>query len=240
MIKVLIWNENIHEQRDKEPMEIYPNGMHNTIKDFLQCDDISVTYATLDMENCGITKELLRETDVLIWWGHTAHDQVPDEIADMVHQRVLAGMGLVVLHSAHHSKVFRRLMGTNCNLMWRVGDRERVWCVIPSHPIAQGIPAHFELEIEEMYGEPFTIPTPDEVVFMGWFAGGEVFRSGVTYRRENGKIFYFQPGHESYPTFHNPHIQQIIRNAVRWAKADFPTPQIWCPNHENLEKARGE
>jgi len=234
MIKVIVWNEDV--QKDEACLAVYPDGIHNAIKDFLQCDDISVTTATLAMENCGLSRELLAETDVLVWWGHVAHDQVPDELVSMIHQRVLAGMGLVVLHSAHHSKIFRRLMGTNCNLMWREQDRQRLWTIIPSHPIARGVPAHIELEAEEMYGEPFTIPTPDETVFIGWFRGGEVFRSGVTYRRENGKVFYFQPGHETNTTYHNPHIQQIIRNAVYWAKAEFLTPQIHCPKAPLLEE----
>lgn len=146
-----------------------------------------------------------------------AHDKVPDRLVEKIHKRVLAGMGLVVLHSGHHSKIFRSLMGTTCNLRWRDGDRERVWCINPSHPIAKGVPAHFSLDKEEMYGEQFDIPKPDEIVFLGWFAGGEVFRSGCCWQRGLGKIFYFQPGHESNPTFHNEHVQRIIINAVRWA-----------------------
>lgn len=192
------------------------------------------------MENCGLTKELLGETDVLIWWGHMKHHEVSDEVVALVHQRVLAGMGLIVLHSGHHSKIFRRLMGTSCNLQWRDDDRERIWCIVPSHPIAKGIPLSFEIEKEEMYGEPFAIPTPDEVVFMGWFRGGEAFRSGVTYRREHGKIFYFQPGHETNPTYDNIHVQNVIRNAVHWAAPDFNVKQIDCPHVTSHEANLGE
>ena len=146
-----------------------------------------------------------------------AHDKVPDKLVEKIHNRVLAGMGLIVLHSGHHSKIFKSLMGTTCNLRWRDGDRERIWNINPAHPIAQGIPPHFSLPVEEMYGEQFDIPTPDEIVFLGWFAGGEVFRSGCCWQRGLGKIFYFQPGHESNPTFHNEYVQRIIINAVRWA-----------------------
>jgi len=230
MLNVLIWNENHHDTHDEKCMSIYPDGMHGTIKAFLECDDIKVTCVTMDMENCGLSKELLAENDVLIWWGHMAHHKVPDEIAAMVHERVLGGMGFIALHSAHHSKPFRRLMGTSCNLQWRDGDRCRVWCTAPSHPIAKGVPNGFLIEREEMYGEPFAIPNPDEVVFISAFSGGEAFRSGVTYRREHGKIFYFQPGHESNPTFHNPIVQTIIKNAVRWAAPDFKLPPINCPH----------
>lgn len=215
-MNVLVWNENIHEKEQPEVAAIYPDGIHGCIADFLSADNINVSCATLDMPNQGLSEERLAETDVLIWWGHRAHESVSDENVEMICRHINGGMGLVALHSAHHSKLFKRLMGTTCNLKWRHGDRERIWCACPSHPIAQGLPEHFELAKEEMYGEPFDIPTPDEVVFLGWFAGGEVFRSGVTYRR-GGRIFYFQPGHEEYPTFHNKNVQLIIRNAVKWA-----------------------
>ena len=218
MINVLIWNEYLHERRQPEVAAIYPEGIHRCIGGYLSMDEnISVRYATLDMERQGITEELLEDTDVLIWWGHMAHGEVTEETAELVARRVNAGMGFIPLHSAHHSKPFKRLMGTSCNLKWRHGDRERVWCAAPFHPIAEGIPEHFELPREEMYGEPFDIPAPEETVFLGWFAGGEVFRSGACWRRGAGRIFYFQPGHEEYPTYHDPVVMQVIRNAVYWA-----------------------
>ncbi len=235
MIRVTVWNEFRHEREHEAIRAVYPDGIHNCIKEFLQCDDITVRTATLDMPEHGLTQEVLDDTDVLIWWGHMAHHLVSDEIVARVQKRIWEGMGLIVLHSGHHSKIFRTMMGTSCNLKWRDDDRERVWVVKPSHPIAQGIPEHFELDNEEMYGEPFDIPYPDEVVFMGWFAGGEVFRSGVTYTRGNGRIFYFQPGHESNPVYKNPVVQQVIRNAVRWT---CPTQkyEVSCPNFPSLEK----
>ena len=212
MINVLIWNEFRHEKCQPAVAEIYPRGLHAAIGEYLsQSEDISVTLASLDDPEQGLSQEQLDHTDVLIWWGHMAHGEVSDEAVERVCRRVNGGMGLVALHSAHHSKVFKRLTGTSCNLKWRHGDRERLWTVIPSHPIAQGIPEHFELPAEEMYGEPFDIPKPDEVVFLGWFAGGEVFRSGITYRRGAGRIFYFQPGHEEYPIFHDENVLRIIK-----------------------------
>ncbi len=235
MIRVTVWNEFLHEQTEEEIRKVYPNGIHECIKEFLQDDEITVRTATLDMPDCGIPEEVLAQTDVLLWWGHARHQDVPDEVVDRVQKHVLQGMGLLVLHSGHHSKIFRRLMGTTCNLKWRDADRERIWTVHPAHPIAKGIPEHFELPQEEMYGEQFDIPTPDDTVFLGWFAGGEVFRSGCTFTRGNGRIFYFQPGHESNPTYKNPVIQKVIRNAVHWLCPEQRI-EIPCPNTESLEK----
>jgi len=240
MIRVTVWNEGVHEKLSNEVAGIYPAGIHGCIKNFLSSqEDITVRTATLSQRKCGLSDEVLEETDVLIWWGHMAHDKVPDKIVEKVHKRVLAGMGLVVLHSGHHSKIFRALMGTTCNLRWRDGDRERIWCINPAHPIAQGVPAHFSLPVEEMYGEQFDIPQPDEIVFLGWFAGGEVFRSGCCWQRGLGKIFYFQPGHESNPTFHNENIQRIIINAVRWANPIIPIREpIPCPHKKTPPEER--
>lgn len=236
MIRVLVWNEFRHEKRQPQVAEIYPEGIHGAIAEYLRKPgDISVELACLDDPEQGLSNEVLDRTDVLIWWGHMAHDEVTEEHVERVCRRVNAGMGFIGLHSAHHSKVFRRLCGTSCNLKWRHGDRERIWTVVPSHPIALGVPEHFELAREEMYGEPFDIPTPDEVVFMGWFAGGEVFRSGVTYRRGSGRIFYFQPGHEEYPTFRDENVLRIIGNAVRWAAPGENAGMIECTNPEALE-----
>lgn len=237
MINVLVWNEFQHEKIQPQVAEIYPRGIHAAIGEYLSRDgELCVRLASLDNPEQGLSRQALDNTDVLIWWGHMAHDKVSDEAVERVCRRVNGGMGFIGLHSAHHSKVFKRLCGTSCNLKWRHGDRERVWTVIPSHPIAQGIPEHFELEKEEMYGEPFDIPAPDEVVFMGWFAGGEVFRSGVTYRRGAGKIFYFQPGHEEYPTFRSENVLRIIRNAVFWARPEQSAAQIECTNPAALEE----
>lgn len=235
MIRVTVWNEYYHEQVEDAIRAVYPQGIHACIQQFLQDDEITVRTATLEMPECGLSQQVLDETDVLLWWGHVKHDEVPDEIVARVQKRIWEGMGLIVLHSGHHSKIFRTMMGTSCNLRWRDDDRERVWTIKPSHPIAQGVPEQFELPHEEMYGEHFDIPDPDEIVFLGWFDGGEVFRSGCTFTRGNGRIFYFQPGHEANPVYKNPVVQRIIRNAVVWA---CPTQryEVACTNPPSLEK----
>lgn len=235
-MNVVVWNENQQEKADPRITALYPGGIHAYVAAFLECEDIHVRTATLDMDECGLTQEILDETDVLIWWGHACHHLVPDEVVDRIHMRVLEGMGFIALHSAHFSKIFRRLMGTACSLKWRDNARERIWTVKPNHPIAQGIPETFSLECEEMYGEPFGIPEPQEVVFMGWFNGGEVFRSGCTWIRDNGRVFYFQPGHETNPSLQNEHVQRIIRNAVRWCCPINRKIELCCPHTEPLEQ----
>ena len=219
-INAVVWGENVHERTSEVVRGIYPQGMHQTIADALNADaGISAETATLQEENHGLPADRLAKTDVLLWWGHAAHGDVADDVVENIAEAVWSGMGLICLHSAHFSKIFKRLMGTPCNLTWReAGERERIWTVAPGHPIMKGLPQSFELAQEEMYGEPFGIPDPMETVMIGWFEGGEVFRSGVTYRRGAGKVFYFQPGHETYPTYHDANIQQILRNAVYWAQ----------------------
>ena len=229
MIRVTIYNEGLHEKSSEKVAAVYPNGIHNAIADFLRCDDIEVKTVTLETVE-ELTEEALKATDVLMWWGHMAHNKVPDEIAMRVRNEVLKGMGFIALHSAHHSKPFKLLMGTTCNLGWREnGDLERIWNINPAHPITQGIGRYFELPHVETYAEPFGIPTPDEILFIGWFSGGEVLRSGLTYKRNNGKIFYFQPGHETFPTYYNKDIQKVIINAVRWAAPEIRTEKIEFP-----------
>lgn len=237
MISVTVWNEYKHELREEKIREIYPNGIHGAIADFLgKEEDFTVRTATLQDEECGLTQEVLDNTDVLLWWGHMGHDQVPDEVVKRVVASVQDGMGLIVLHSGHHSKVFKALMGTNCNLSWREnGDMERIWVVNPGHPITQGLGRYFELEHEETYSEPFSIPEPDQLLLIGSYEGGEVFRSGCTYTRGNGKIFYFQPGHESFPIYYDSNVQLVIKNAVRWA-APVTRKKIEGPMIRKIEK----
>ncbi len=219
-IRALVWGENVHERTNEVVAANYPHGMHERIAEALREDaGITATTATLQEDEHGLSQAVLDNTDVLLWWGHAAHGDVADEIVERVAERVWAGMGLIVLHSGHFSKIFKRLMGTSCALKWReAGERERIWVVNPRHPIAAGLPEYFELENEEMYGEPFGVPEPLETVFISWFQGGEVFRSGLTYRRGAGNIFYFQPGHETYPTYHDATVGQVLRNAVKWAR----------------------
>ncbi|MBR7040278.1 MAG: ThuA domain-containing protein [Clostridia bacterium] len=231
MINVLIYNEFVHEQTEERVRKVYPEGIHGCIKSFLESeDDISVSTVTLDNVN-DITDEVLDKTDVIIWWGHMAHNRVPDEVAQRVQAAVLKGMGAIFLHSGHHSKPFRLLMGTSCNLSWREdGDFERVWVAKPTHPIARGLKKYIFSEHEETYAEPFDVPEPDVTVFIGGFEGGEVFRSGLCYRRGAGKIFYFQPGHETFPIYYNPDVQTVIKNAVHWANPDCRMEKLDAPN----------
>jgi len=220
-LRILVWGENVHEHTNAKVNEIYPHGMHSTIADGLIkfLPSASVSTATLQEPEHGLTAERLANTDVLTWWGHKAHELVGDEVVGRVQARVLEGMGLIVLHSGHYSKIFRRLMGTTCSLTWREADeRERLWVCNPGHPIARGIDRCFELPREEMYGEPFAVPAPEEQVFLSWFEGGEVFRSGCCWRRGNGSIFYFRPGHETYPTYHDANVRRVIANAAEWAR----------------------
>ncbi|SDW88789.1 ThuA domain-containing protein [Paenibacillus sp. CF384] len=220
MTQVTIWNEYRHERTNPAASSIYPQGIHQAIASGLQIHGLNTRTATLDEAEHGLTEEVLQNTDVLIWWGHMAHDEVRDDIVERVHARVLEGMGLIVLHSGHYSKIFKKLMGTTCALKWREADeKERLWVVDPAHPIAAGIGEYIELEQEEMYGEHFDIPAPDELVFVSWFQGGEIFRSGCTYKLGQGKIFYFRPGHETYPTYHNQDVIRVIANAVKWSAA---------------------
>lgn len=232
MIKVTIWNEYKHELIDPKVSEMYPNGIHGQLAEFLQ-DEFEVTTATLAQAEHGLTESVLANTDVLLWWGHIAHDEVEDAIVSRVHERVLAGMGLIVLHSGHFSKIFKKLMGTSCDLKWREDEQPcRIWNVNPGHPITQGIGEYIDLEMEEMYGEHFDIPAPDELVLVSWYPGGEVFRSGCVYKRGNGKIFYFQPGHETYPSYYDKQVQKIIKNAVTFCA---PTGNVY-PSYGHFEK----
>jgi trehalose utilization protein len=217
-IRVTVWNEFRHEKKDEDVAKVYPDGIHGAIAEGLnEIDGFTARTATLDEPEHGLPEDVLDNTDVLVWWGHMAHGEVDDDIVERVHERVMQGMGLIALHSAHFSKIFKKLMGTTCDLKWREADeKERLWVVRPGHPIVEGIGEYIELEQEEMYGEHFDIPQPDELIFVSWFQGGEVFRSGATYNRGAGKVFYFRPGHETYPTYYNPEIRRVVANAVRW------------------------
>jgi trehalose utilization protein len=230
-VRITIWNENVHEQKNLVVANIYPSGIHGCIADALKIDDqVAVHTANLDEREHGLTSAVLDQTDVLLWWGHAAHGKVQDEIVDRVLKRIWEGMGFIALHSSHYSKIFKRLMGTSCSLTWReAGERERVWVCNPAHPIALGINRYFEIENSEMYGEPFAIPAPEEIVFISWFEGGDVFRSGCTWKRGNGRVFYFAPGHEMYPIYFNPNVQLVLRNAVRWAAPDAGRWIDSCP-----------
>ncbi len=230
-IRTLIWHEHRHEKSNKLVAKLYPEGMHGAIRNAFKGDtDFSVDHALLDDDaEHGLSQKRLDETDVLLWWGHAAHGDVKDEIVERVAKRVHEGMGLIVLHSGHYSKIFKRLMGTPCSLKWReAGEQELVWIINPNHPIAAGLPECIKIDMEEMYGEPFSIPEPLETVMISHFEGGEVFRSGVTYKRGAGNIFYFRPGHEAYRAYHNPDVLRVIKNATRWA---YNPAKAWAGIH---------
>jgi trehalose utilization protein len=230
--RVIFCNEYIHEKKDTAVAALYPQGIHSQLAAAFASDsELFCETATLEEKEHGLPVDRLDATDVLVWWGHLAHKQVEDEIVERVKKRVLEGMGLVVLHSGHYSKIFQRLLGTTCSLGWReAGEKERVWVCQPGHPIARDLPAYFEIPHEEMYSEPFGIPNPDELVFISWFQGGEVFRSGCCWRRGAVKIFYFRPGHETFPTYRQPEVLQVIRNGIGWAAPDRPRWIDACPN----------
>lgn len=235
MTRVTIFNEFVHEKNDPVVKEIYPHGIHMLLKEKLESDDILVRTVTLDDKECGLTEEVFKETDVMIWWGHMAHDKVPDEIAKRVQEEVLNGMGIIFLHSAHLSKPFLLLTGSKGSLSWREdGDKEYLWVCDPSHPIAKGIERYVRLEREETYCEPFCIPEPNQLVFIASYEGGEAFRAGCCYHRGYGNIFYFQPGHESYPTYYNAQIIQILKNAIEWAKPRYRVDHFDCPNIKKI------
>lgn len=235
--RVTIWTEACIQRERADMSSVYPGGMDAAIADGIADEGFILRTVGLDDSDHGLPPETLEATDVLVWWGHEAHEDVSEDLVDRVQRRVLSGMGLVVLHSGHHSKIFKRLMGTSCNLAWREqpqGETERVWIVSPSHPVAEGLPSSFDIPQSEMYGEPFDIPSPDELVFLSWFQGGEVFRSGCAFRRGRGRIFYFGPGHETFPIYFNPHVRRVIANAIRWARqphADGRVLENWHRPH---------
>ena len=224
MIRVTIWNEYIHERELPEIAAVYPEGIHNQIASFLSLDsELTIRCSTLQDPDQGLSEDILNDTDVLIYWAHCAHEEVSDETVERVVKHIRRGMGFIGLHSAHYCKILRNILGTTMTLNWKDDDSERLFVTCPSHPIAAGIDSVIELPDEELYGEYFDIPKPDDVIFTGWFKSGAVFRSGVTFTRGNGRIFYFQPGHEAYPIYYNPQIQKIINNAVHWA---VPTTRL--------------
>lgn len=211
-----------------EADKVYPEGLGQAIANVFGKDTNLVIQ---DYDDGSKLLEVLEETDVLVWWGHCMHGKVSDEVNTAVCDRVRRGMGFIALHSAHLCKPLKTLLGTTCTLQWREsGDNERLWTVMPDHPIAEGVGAYVDIKKEEMYGEYFDIPTPDELVFIGWFKGGEVFRAGCVFNRGHGKIFYFNPGHETYPTYRNAKIKKIMRNAAKYVCPKKHYPAFTCPN----------
>ena len=101
-IRVTVWNEYRHEREDERYRSVYPDGIHGAIAEGLGASAaLTVRTATLDEPENGLPDDVLMETDVLIWWGHKAHEEVSDDTVNRVQARVLHGMGLIVLHSGH-------------------------------------------------------------------------------------------------------------------------------------------
>lgn len=225
-LNVTVWNEFVHEKDEPKVQKHYPEGIHAVIAGALAArlgDGVRLRTATLDQPGQGLPEEVLESTDVLLWWSHIAQERVEDELVDRIHDRVQRGMGFIALHSATKSKIFRRLMGTTCCVRWRhADDREFVWTVKPGHPIAAGLPEVFSIPQQEMFSEFFDVPDPDELVFISSYPGGEVLRSGLCYRRGFGRVFYFAPGDQDYPVYHHPLVQQVLANAVLWARPAEP------------------
>ncbi len=237
-MKVTVFNEYLHELEDERVGEIYPQGIHAAVASAVKehVPGAVVRSATLREPEHGLTQGVVDDTDVMLWWGHKAHGDVSDAVAERVQQAVLAGMGLIVLHSGHLSKPFLRLLGTHGSLKWREADeKERLWNLSPGHPILLGVPDHIELAQEEMYGERFDVPDPDELLMISWFQGGEVFRSLMTWRRGHGRVVYFRPGHETYPTYHQPDVRRIVANAAAYAARRIRRDDSSCPNPAALE-----
>jgi trehalose utilization protein len=221
-VRVIVWSDDdAGAALEGAATQLHPGGVAATLGRVTReqlGSRASVHVAGLHEAHDGLPEGLLGAADVLVWWGHEAHEEVAEHTVDRVQRHVLAGLGLVVLHSGHHAKIFRSLTGTSCDLSWREGDDdELIWTVEPAHPIAAGIPQPIVLGRHEMYGEPFAIPAPDELVFISAFTGGEVFRSGCCFHRGAGRIFYFSPGHETFPVYEHPHVRRVIGNALRWA-----------------------
>ncbi len=221
MIRVTIWNEFYHERTREEIKAVYPNGIHAAIAEAFEGNErFTVLTATQNEPGQGLPDEVLNNTDVLFWWGHAKHAEVDDALVERIAKRVRDGMGIIVLHSGHNSKIFKRLMATECRFKWWVdgdGDHERLFNVMPGHAITADLPETFELPHEETYCKYFSIPQPDELIFMGWFSGGGVLRSGCCWNHGSGKIFYFQPGHEEFPIYYDKNIRKVLVNAAAWA-----------------------
>ena len=219
-MRVTVWNENVHEGRDESVQRVYPEGIHEVVADGIRRGlgrDAVVTTATLDQPGQGLPAEVVRATDVLVWWSHIANDQLCDEVVDRVIARVERGMGLVLLHSALYSRVSLELLGTSCALdRWAPDNEQQVWTVKAGHPITAGVPSPIVIPADELYAEPCDLPEPDELVFISSYSGGAVFRSGCCFRRGDGRIFYFSPGDQQYPVYRQSEVRKVIANAVAW------------------------
>lgn len=215
---VVVWSEGT------APKEVYPNDINGAIAEGLkELKGWEVVVANLSDPNQGLPDELLNRADVLIWWGHQRHDQVKDPLVSKIVKRVKEdGMGFISLHSSHFAKPNKALMGTACSWGAYVGDSTTLKVTVkdPGHPIAKGV-KEFTIVHNERYSDPYAVPTPQSVVFEGiaTLKDGKVDPSqqGFTWQIGKGKMFYFQPGHETNPVFYDANVGRIMINAVQWA-----------------------
>lgn len=222
-MRILIYNEGRDERNKPEVLTIYPKEIGGALSHIVSQIPNSEIIDILSMYNVKekLTNNLLESVDLLLYWSHGGNSQFPDELAKLIQDHVLRGMGFVVLHSAIGSKPFKALMGTTCSIHYRHDDFERMTCCNPLHPIAAGLPLHIELDKEESYGEYIDVPKPDDIIYLGWFDSGEVCRSVMTWTRGYGKVVFIQPGHETNSSYHNPYIQKLIVNSCIWASRSF-------------------
>ncbi|MFH1372026.1 MAG: ThuA domain-containing protein [Planctomycetota bacterium] len=215
---VVVWSEGT------APKNVYPNDICGAIAEGLkELKDWDVVEARLSDPNQGLPDELLNRADVLIWWGHKKHNQVRDGLVDKIVSRVKdEGMGFISLHSSHFARPNIKLMGTPCSWKEYLGDSNTLKITVkdPNHPIARGV-EDFTIYHDERYSEPYAVPQPLAVVFEGTYTldngGTDTSRQGLTWEIGKGRVFYFQPGHETNPVFFDPNIRRIISNAVEWA-----------------------
>lgn len=216
--KVVVWSEGT------APKTVYPYDVNTAIAEGLQpLKDWQIITASITDPDQGLSDDLLNSTSVLIWWGHQKHGDVKDELVAKIVRRVKeGGMGFIATHSAHYSKPLKALLGTNCGWKYYTDDGARVDLIVksPKHPIAKGV-KNFTVPKTERYGDPFEVPPAETVVFDGIYTlpngTKENAQQGMTWSVGKGRVFYFQPGHESYPIYFQEEIRHIFRNGVQWA-----------------------
>jgi len=217
--RVVVWSEGT------APKNVYPNDINTVVAEGLKASlkDWEVVVANLSDADQGCSPESMKKTDVLLWWGHQKHGQVKDEnVAEIVRRVKEDGMGFIALHSSHFCKPLKRVLGTNCGFKAYVADGSALKVIVkdPSHPIAKGV-KDFEQPHTERYSEPFQVPEPEAVPFDGEYTlpdgSKEKSRQGLCWTCGKGKVFYFQPGHETYPVYEDPNIRLILHNTVLWA-----------------------
>lgn len=219
---VVVWSEGT------APKEIYPNDINGAIAEGLKASplmkDWDVVIAGIDDPDQRISDELLKKTDVLIWWGHKKHGDVKDALVDKIEKRVKEeGMGFIALHSAHFAKPNKRIMGTPCTFAAYVCDNKEnvVSVAMPNHPICKGVAKTFTVANDERYSDPYAVPTPDAVPLTAIQVRNdgtkEEAKMGFCWTVGKARMFYLQMGHETNPIYFDPEIRKVMANAVLWA-----------------------